>query len=788
MRYLRFRSWTLSRQLLVALGGTVLVIGIVSGELVRDMETTYLEQTLEQQNRRTVSLLSATSLDFVVSEDRPLLETIVAQTVSYEPDIYSVSILNELGEPLVQWQSEAGRDGAHLRGFEKDVNFEGESFGSIRIQWNVQNLFNEIDEHVHKFRLFGAALLAILGIVILLWINQLVVNPIKLIHRKLVDLERNELGEPLQLHSGEELKRLSSSVNALGDVLELKQRREVELEEASRAKSDFLANMSHELRTPMNGVLGMLSLLRDTPMTQQQSEWANVAANSGRTLLTLINDVLDFSKIEAGRLELEDIDMVVRLPVEDSMELLAEQASAKNIELSYLIDHDVPEAISGDPTRLRQVLTNLLANAVKFTETGEVALKVSKVSDFANGSVLQFSVQDTGVGIAADALSKIFESFSQADGSTTRRYGGSGLGLAISKHLVERMGGTISVQSQLGVGTTFTFTVRAGVAREHESAHRDLVALKGRRVLVIEDNKGIREGIRNIIEGWGVSCDAAVDIAQGVDLAETAHQTGKPFEAIFVDIASPDGDRDALTDEIPGHLTEQARIVLMTSFLSRDAANSPPAKTHVAGRLRKPVRADALWACITQALGVEATDVTDQALEAPADNALKLSMRRAARVLVVEDNEVNQAVVMSMLEKLEYQAVVVDNGIEALQVLEHESFNLVLMDCQMPGMDGYETTRHIREGGKADAQVPVIALTANALAGDAQRCLDAGMDGYLSKPFEASALESTLDEWILGEIRPSVSQPLKIEPEEGVDANGEEQPIGPSELHARRAL
>jgi signal transduction histidine kinase/CheY-like chemotaxis protein len=785
-----FRTWPLSRQLLGALGGSVLITGMISGELVRDMETTYLEQTLEQQNRRTLSLLSATSLDAIVSEDRPLLETIVAQTVSYEADILSLSVLNELGEPLVQWQSKQDHDQAQVRRFQKDVVFEGESFGSIRIQWNVQNLFAKIDRHVQKMRIFGALLFVVLGLAILLWINKLVVHPIKLIHRKLVELERDEAGEPLQLRSAQELTRLSGSVNALGEVLELKQRREAELEEASRAKSDFLANMSHELRTPMNGVLGMLSLLRDTPMTEQQSQWADVAANSGRTLLALINDVLDFSKIEAGRLELEEIDMSVRLPLEDSMELLAEQAHAKRLELSCIIDQDVPDMVSGDPTRLRQVITNLLANAVKFTETGEVILKVSKIGDVPGGAMLKFSVSDTGVGIAADSLAKIFESFSQADDSTTRRYGGSGLGLAISKHLVEQMGGEIDVESTPGIGTTFTFTMLAGTARHPAPAHKAFTALRTRHVLVIDDNAGAREAVSGIVKGWGALCDAAPDIAQAVELIDQARETGQPFDAILIDIASPDGDRDALADGLSAHHQGHSRIILMTSFLSQDSATSTPGGQAICGRLRKPVRAEALRTCMSRALGLEGTSDTDGVRKAFADDPARRSLRHAARVLVVEDNEVNQAVVMSMLEKLEYQATVVDNGVDALQLLEREEFNLVLMDCQMPGMDGYETTQRIRERERLGdtARLPVIALTANAMAGDAQRCIDAGMDDYLPKPFEATALERTLDDWILGSLQPAAPATGATAPATGDAGDGASERIDDSELPVRRAL
>jgi len=749
MNALSFRIWPLRRQLLVALGGTVLAFGMISGELVREMETGYLEQTLEQQSRRTFSLLSATSLDAVVSEDRPVLETIVAQTVSYEPNILSLAILNELGEPLATWTRGESAEAAYLREFEKDVVFEGESFGRIRIGWNVADLYAEIDRHVSKMRLFGAGLLLVLGLAILLWIDRLVVRPIKLIHRRLEGLERDENSPPLQLRSAAELVRLSRSANALGEVLELKQRREQELEEASRAKSAFLANMSHELRTPMNGVLGMLSLLRDTEMTGQQRQWVGVAASSGRTLLTLINDVLDYSKIEAGRLELENIEVALRPLAEDSLDLLAEQAHAKGLELACVIERDVPDVVCGDPTRLRQVLTNLLANAVKFTEQGEVVLTVRNVRRNAGAVVLSFSVRDTGVGIPAESLTKVFESFSQADGSTTRRFGGSGLGLAICKHLVEHMGGDIDAVSEVGVGTTFTFTVELDVAAGHPAQDDGRDALHGRRLLLVERNRSVCEAVTSIVHRWDVVCESAPDRAAAAALLEHRRRDGTPVDLVLL------GDGQVSTEALADVRAAQAQALLMTSFLDHGSEALAAHGDAIAGSVRKPVRAEALYGCLAQALGIEVAADVEHARAG--DDSARRVLREAAKVLVVEDNEVNQAVVTSMLDNLGYRATVVDNGIQALEALARDDFDLVLMDCQMPGMDGYETTRRLRASEGGTTRLPVIALTANALAGDAQKCFDAGMDDYLAKPFEVLAFEQKLDHWILGTPEPKSS-------------------------------
>ncbi len=758
--------WPLRRQLIVALGSTVLLVGFMSGELVRRLETDYLLQTFHQTSEKTFSMLSAASIDAVVSEDRPLLETIVAQSVGFDPDIRALTIENELGEPLVTWEQESERPtpADSLFRFSDNVVFEGESFGTINIDWNVENLRREIEAHVDKMRLYAMGVVLALAILFIAAIHRLVVSPVNRIHRRLTALERGDIDPDSKFHlsAAEELVRLSHSVNALQETLYLKQRREAELEqaqhslseaceravEASRTKSEFLANMSHELRTPMNGVLGMLGLLQDTNLNGDQNRCVKVAMGSGKTLLTLINDILDFSKIEAGRLELESIDFDLRNMIEDSVELLAEQAHAKKLELVCLIDPQIQPVVRGDPTRLRQVITNLLANAVKFTESGQVVVR-TEVLNVDDGSVkLRFDVEDTGVGISGDALERVFDSFTQADGSTTRKYGGSGLGLAISRQLVERMNGEIHVESELGHGTTFWFTVTLECPEESLPEFSPLPNLNGVRALVVDDNATTREALVACLRAWGMAYESADTTAGALEALREAAAQSEPFEVALLDLTMPELDGLQLSEAIrQDPATADVKIILLTPFSPHAGDTAKVRAVGIDRQLTKPLRQLTLHDGLAVALGLMEPD-SEVELRNEEVSEVVMEARRQRRILLVEDNEVNQEVALGMLQKLGYEADVAPNGMDALEALESSEYDLVLMDCQMPVLDGYETTARIRNGENGEGRLPVIALTANAMKGDAEKCLKAGMDGYLAKPIELEALAEKLLEWL----------------------------------------
>ena len=521
---------------------------------------------------------------------------------------------------------------------------------------------------------------------------------------------------------------------------ELEKARDAAIESA-RLKSQFLANMSHEIRTPMNGVIGMVDLLLETTLTPKQRDFAETIRTSADALLTIINDILDFSKIEAGMMNFESEDFDLRLVVEGAVDVLAERALSKKVELASLVYSNVPTGVRGDAGRLRQVLTNLIGNAVKFTEQGEVVVRATKKSETASHVVVRFAVTDTGIGISNEQCERLFKAFSQADGSTTRKYGGTGLGLAISQQIVRRMGGDIGVDSVPGEGSTFWFTAkfekqRGPVAVPEAKGKGDLA---GVRVLVVDDNATNRKILQHQLVSWRMANHEAASGAEALKILRGRAEAGVPFELAILDMQMSEMDGWMLAQAIKADpLISGTRLVMMTS-LDRHEDAASMRKAGFEAYLTKPVKQSQLFDLLSSVMALEkpvpAAPVPSEPAAPPAAGAL--------RVLIAEDNEVNQKVTIHQVQSLGHTAEVVGNGLEVLAALERAHYDVILMDCQMPDMDGYAATAEIRRQEQNGAKhVRIVAMTAHSMEGDRDKCLAAGMDDYISKPVRAASLRA----------------------------------------------
>lgn len=764
-------NWSLRRYTFIVTGITFLVIGLGVCEFARQTSVRNYYLKFEQNAEILTSTIVAAAHYDIRAKNSHALNNIVTRLVDSVPNVQAVAIFDSTENILASWSQDIITDSNNYKSvssYNKNVSADGENIGRISVAFDVSQQKIILKENAINIYLIGIIIISCCAMLILAMLNHIVVNPVRRIHEHLISLQNNENPGELKIAANKELYYLGNTVSELGNVLELRKQQEHEIKETSKAKSDFLANMSHELRTPINGVLGMLTLLRETSLDPQQNEQVRIATSSSKNLLTLVNDILDFSKLEAGKLSYEKIEFELENLVEECAEALSESAFRKDLVFLCQIDPDVPANAIGDPTRLRQVITNLTGNAIKFTSKGVVEIRVQRCTDPQLSDQIKFTITDTGIGIGKDALNGLFKSFAQADSSTTRKFGGTGLGLAISRRIVEGMGGQIGVNSIENKGSTFWFTLQLPDANNQSvlSTHQ-LAFDQPVKVLLVEHIEEAKDNLTRLLLEQNTQVDYASGAHEALEKISESMRDAKAYDVVLFSTQLNDMSARQFCDCISEQKNLNDLKLIALNIICQARTNLyTHSNNRISSHISKPARrAEIAKALSTAVLEHSSTDQNNAMGEqAPAFSATNPEQDKQAlsisnhsksstsndpsvyehiTILVADDNLINQQVAQGMLEKLGFQTLLADNGREALELLSSEHVDLILMDCQMPVLDGFETTEQIR-AEETDTRLPIIALTANATQSDSEKCYAAGMDGFLTKPIDMKIFEETL--------------------------------------------